>query len=261
MNILLLANRDIASLLALNTLLPNLSQHSITLWLSNQVGKGVSPVPQLAQLDLLERQVLPDILLPMARKMGSPLSDFNALSERYTLRYVSSINDAASIDSLQSLAPDLIISIRFGLILRPAAIASARLGVLNLHSGILPDYRGVMATFHAMSQKEQYIGTTLHWIEDAGIDSGEILAIDRKAVNYQRSYLSNLIDIYPEGIKSILSAVSALQHGKRPASVKPSGQGQYFGHPDAEHMARFTQRGLALFDIQEINHWLSRWKG
>ena len=53
----------------------------------------------------------------------------------------------------------------------------ASLGVLNLHSGKLPDYRGVMATFRAMMAEDETLFSTVHWIDDKTIDTGRILSM------------------------------------------------------------------------------------
>ena len=46
-------------------------------------------------------------------------------------------------------------------ILKAAAIQIPRHGVLNLHSGLLPAYKGLMATFWATLNGEEEIGCTL----------------------------------------------------------------------------------------------------
>jgi methionyl-tRNA formyltransferase len=66
-------------------------------------------------------------------------------------------------------------SIRFGQIFKPPVIAIPRWGILHLHSGLLPGYRGVLAIFWAMLKRELRSGCTLHYVADATIDTGPIL--------------------------------------------------------------------------------------
>ncbi|MEM4725030.1 MAG: formyltransferase family protein, partial [Candidatus Hadarchaeum sp.] len=51
-----------------------------------------------------------------------------------------------------------------------------RLGIVNLHGGLSPEYRGADCTFWALYNREpEKVGCTLHWI-DAGIDTGRLIA-------------------------------------------------------------------------------------
>ena len=181
MNICLLSNQDLASNFALNLLLPLLAEkHHTRVFLSSKVGGNQALPGELAQLAFFEQGLFNDLLFP-ALDSGSPtgtLLSFRQLS-RYTSQPINILNRINSEESLAVLGEsetDLILSIRYGGILREQAIALPRLGVINLHSGLLPDYRGVMATFRAMLNGEQKIGTTLHYISDPGIDTGDIIA-------------------------------------------------------------------------------------
>lgn len=88
-----------------------------------------------------------------------------------------------------------------------------QLGVINLHSGLLPAYQGVMATFWALLNKEQRIGTTLHFIEDSTIDTGAIISQSLVDANYGESYLWNVLHIYKAGCANVLSATEVIQAG------------------------------------------------
>ncbi len=51
-----------------------------------------------------------------------------------------------------------------------------RLGIVNLHGGLSPEYRGADCTFWALYNGEpEKVGCTLHYI-DAGIDTGRLIA-------------------------------------------------------------------------------------
>ena len=69
-----------------------------------------------------------------------------------------------ALQKLRDVRADLLISIRFGMILGTEALGLPPRGVLNLHSGLLPQYRGVLATFRALLNGDAEIGCTLHWI-------------------------------------------------------------------------------------------------
>ena len=71
MNIVILANRDLASNYALNLLLPHLSQHSVSLFLSAKVGGNSSKPAELVTLSFFEQTLLNQLLSPLFEKLPS----------------------------------------------------------------------------------------------------------------------------------------------------------------------------------------------
>ena len=125
--------------------------------------------------------------------------------------------------------------------------------MLNLHSGILPDYRGVMATFRAMLNEEPEIGASLHWIVDSGIDTGPEIGISRARTRPEESYLANVLRLYIEGCKMMAAAVETVtsREIRRNASLT-MGQGRYYSTPDAAAIERFSAKGLKLILGNEL---------
>jgi hypothetical protein len=71
--------------------------------------------------------------------------------------------------------PDVIAVFGTGLIRRPL-LAAGRLGIINLHGGLSPRYRGSDCTFWSLYNGEpDQVGCTLHFI-DTGIDTGNLIA-------------------------------------------------------------------------------------
>ena len=85
------------------------------------------------------------------------------------------VNDRAVFDTVQRKAPDVVAVFGTSLI-RPPLLGQGRLGMLNLHGGLSPDYRGADCTFWALYNGEpEQVGCTLHFI-NAGIDTGALIA-------------------------------------------------------------------------------------
>jgi folate-dependent phosphoribosylglycinamide formyltransferase PurN len=90
-------------------------------------------------------------------------------------RRIEHINDPAIAEAVQRLAPDVVAVFGTSLI-RPPLLGQGRLGMLNLHGGLSPDYRGADCTFWALYNGEPTrVGCTLHFI-NAGIDTGALIA-------------------------------------------------------------------------------------
>ena len=134
-------------------------------------------------------------------------------------------NSEAGLAALAASSPDLLISLRYGRILQPPAISLPSRGVLNLHSGRLPQYRGVMATFRAMLAGDTLLGTTLHWIDDGSIDTGRIVNTHSETLDPQRCYLSNVLSLYKPGCGAIIDAIHTLSADKDLNSHQAKGLG------------------------------------
>lgn len=266
MNIVILANRDIASNLSLNLLLPPLSEkHRVWVFLSDAVGSNVQRPAALDELKFFEQTLFNELIFPQldsAGRRGEWLT-FNRLADltEAPIRSMNRINSPDNLKMLASLDPDLVLSIRYGGILREAAISLPRLGVINLHSGLLPDYRGVMATFRALLAGESVIGTTLHRISDPGIDTGAIIATTEMPVRPGASYLWHVMALYPTACEKLIACVAALAAGEE-LTVSPQDEGgQYFSFPEAQDLDQFHERGWRLLDPADIVAITQRYTG
>ena len=93
----------------------------------------------------------------------------------FDLTTLATQNEIPIIPHLDDLPEcDVIYSVQYHEILKPAHIAKANLVAVNLHMAPLPEYRGSnQFTFAILDGKKEF-GTTIHKIE-AGIDNGDIL--------------------------------------------------------------------------------------
>ena len=257
MKITVLANRDLASNLALNQLLPRLAEsNQLQVHLSSQVGSGANLPEPLRMLKFFEQTLFNDILFP-ALDQGAVATmpyTFNQL-QRFTSSPITTLNQINSETGLAGLAaqsPELVICIRYGGILKDQAIAIPTHGVINLHSGLLPDYRGVMATFRALLCAETEIGTTLHYISDGSIDTGDVIGNTRMPVSRGRSYLWHVLQLYPQACELLANIVEQINAGQIPARQSQPGGGQYYSFPDQAELEAFSQSGHGLYDVDDI---------
>lgn len=78
-------------------------------------------------------------------------------------------------EKLSAISPDLIFAWSYPMILSDKILAIPRSGCINLHMGLLPEYRGVNGIRWALLNGEEKTGVTLHYM-DSGIDTGDIIA-------------------------------------------------------------------------------------
>lgn len=96
--------------------------------------------------------------------------------ERNDLRIeVPHINHPDVLKIVEKHQPDLIAVFGTSLI-KGELLEKGRLGIVNLHGGLSPEYRGADCTFWALHNEEpEKVGCTIHYI-NAGIDTGDLIA-------------------------------------------------------------------------------------
>ena len=247
MNITLLCNRDLPSHIALSQLIDGLAEHNLSIFISEKVGADKTLPEPLMELAAFERQQLMD-----GRPSFEQLAESAGCSLRGFVDLDNKVNSPEGIARIAATEPELIISVRFGLIIREAVIAIPKQGIINLHSGLLPDYRGVMATFRAMQNNDSRIASTLHYIQDGGIDNGDIISICAIPLDRQKSYLFNVINLYGGACQQILNAVNNLTLGQRLDTRPQQGSPHSYSFPTLAELTTFLEQGGKLYDHAEI---------
>ena len=80
-----------------------------------------------------------------------------------------------AVARLRALTPDLVVVVAFGQILRAEVLEIPPHGCLNVHSSLLPKYRGPAPVAAAILAGETETGVTL-MVMDEGLDTGPIIA-------------------------------------------------------------------------------------
>jgi methionyl-tRNA formyltransferase len=138
---------------------------------------------------------------------------------RFQVEVCDDQNSPSSIDRLKEWSPDLII-FTGGNILREPLLNVPRLGVLNVHLGLLPQIRGMSSPEWSLL-KNVPVGITIHYM-DAGIDTGPILARYELPTSDRCESLSDLRNrLIALGVEKAGDVVAALDHGTITATPQP----------------------------------------
>jgi methionyl-tRNA formyltransferase len=85
-----------------------------------------------------------------------------------------SINEPASVERLRALAPDLIVIVAYGQILKPSVLAVPPMGVVNVHASLLPEYRGAAPIQWAIVRGATETGVTTMYVNER-MDAGDVI--------------------------------------------------------------------------------------
>lgn len=118
------------------------------------------------------------------------------------IHMVEGINSQGSINTIQSLEPDVIV-LAGTKILSKSFLCSFNCPVINVHVGITPKYRGVHGGYWALANGDpDNFGVTVHLV-DRGIDTGKVL-------KYARVNIENKDSFVTYGLKQLKIGVEAM---------------------------------------------------
>lgn len=127
--------------------------------------------------------------------------------------------DQAAISYLGSLAPDIMVVVAFGQILPETALQLPTYGCLNVHASILPRWRGAAPIQRAIQAGDEETGVTIMQM-DPGLDTGDILLIERCALERHDSTASLTQKLAILGPKALIKALNMIASG----AAKPIAQ-------------------------------------
>lgn len=248
MKILLFLNGDVYSATMLNLLLPTLKNHKLAVCLSEKMGNPKNLCAELIKMQNDEQKKMMELFVKLDHLKNRKINKFktfNQIAEFFDTKISTyeNVNSENALQNFKEFAPDLIISIRFGQIFKQALIDIPRCGVINLHSGILPNYRGVLSSFWAILNGEKEIGATLHYISDSKIDAGDIIGFVKVDFDKNSSLVSNISNLYLSAFSLLAKTIEKISDGEKLKAVKQSelGNSRYFSYPKADDIKEFTK--------------------
>ena len=182
------------------------------------------------------------ILSKLTKKpLGSILEEKNIPQ----LNLEKTINDPNSLAKISEYNPDILISIAGNEIFKKPLIKLAPQGCLNLHTGLLPKYRGLMPTFWALKNNEKEVGVSVFYV-DTGIDSGPIVV--QRRVPVRNRVQSDLIkETKKVGIDCIFEALTNIENNSVVMKDNDDTQSTYYGFPTPVDVAAFKKSGAKFF--------------
>lgn len=171
----------------------------------------------------------------LARRMGVPLHE------------TASVNAADYVERLRDLQIDVLVSVAAPEVFKRPLLQIARLGCINIHSGRLPKYRGMMPTFWQMRHGEREVVVTIHEMAEK-LDAGGVVVTHAFPLRDHDVLDRVITGTKREGARSMLQVLSeTAERGALPkATPLDMTQADYFRFPDPENVRAFRARGHRL---------------
>ena len=143
----------------------------------------------------------PTPVAALARALGLPLFQ------------PAKVNDPAFIEELRALAPEIIVVVAFGQILRKALLDIPPIGCVNVHASLLPRHRGGSPIQHTLLAGDKVTGVTT-MLMDEGMDTGPMLLQEEMPVAPEDTTGTLFERLSLLGAKMLLETIPALATGR-----------------------------------------------
>jgi len=156
-----------------------------------------------------------------------------------------SVNAPEYMARVRQLEPDVIVSVAAPEIFRADILRVPRLGCINIHSGRLPVYRGMMPTFWQMLHGEPNVTVTVHEMAER-LDAGAVLGTATVPIVPNDS-LDRVIGTSKQaGARLLMQVLEQIRLGTTSRMPLDMAGASYFSFPQDQHVREFVKRGHRL---------------
>lgn len=164
------------------------------------------------QLRKQGHQIVGIITAKEAEYYKKTAKDFETLAEYIGTRFWCGGINNEIISDLKSIQPDIAVSMNWISVIPKPFLDLFKYGVLNLHCGDLPRYKGNACPNWAILNGEKEIGITIHQM-DEGLDSGPIILKRHIRLN-NNTYISDVYEFIKENTSQMfIDALDLLSKG------------------------------------------------
>jgi methionyl-tRNA formyltransferase len=140
-----------------------------------------------------------------------PVKEY-ALSQDLAVYQPEKMRDGTALALVRQLQPELIVVAAYGRILPREILEAAPLGAINVHSSILPKYRGAAPINWAILNGETVTGVTIMYMAE-GLDTGDVILCRQTEIGPEEDALELTGRLAVLGGEALHDAVEQLAAG------------------------------------------------
>jgi len=139
-----------------------------------------------------------------------------------------------AVDEVKAFDADIAVVIAYGQILSKAVLDAPRFGCINVHTSLLPKYRGASPIQAAIREGDAETGVTIMFM-DEGLDTGDILLMERMAINADETGGSLHDRLALAAPAALEEALDLLASGQPPRTQQDNALATHVGKLTREH--------------------------
>jgi methionyl-tRNA formyltransferase len=156
-----------------------------------------------------------------------------------------SVNAPGYVQLVKTMAPDVIVSVAAPEIFRNGILGAAKLRCINIHSGRLPKYRGMMPTFWQLLHGEECATVTIHDMAEK-LDAGAVLATLDVELRQRDSLDRVITETKRAGARLMIEVLRKIADGSVNATPLDMTAARYFKFPTSTDTRAFRAKGHRL---------------
>lgn len=133
------------------------------------------------------------------------------------------LRDGTALETIRALAPDLIVVAAYGRILPQEILDYPRLGCINVHSSLLPKYRGSAPIHWAILNGDRETGVTIMHMALA-LDAGDIIAQRATPIDPDETVETLHDRLAQMGAELLVETVDKIAHGTATRTAQKESQ-------------------------------------
>ncbi len=156
------------------------------------------------------------------------------------------VNDPEFLTKLRSIGPDLILCVSATQVFKRPLLELPPCGCINVHSSLLPKYRGLYPCFWAMANGETQTGVSVHYMIPK-IDLGNVIAQERLRIEPYETLDSVMKKAKKLAVDLLVRTVAEIESGRVSETSIVAEEGTYYGWPTRGAYREFLARGHRLW--------------
>ncbi|MDD3346315.1 methionyl-tRNA formyltransferase [Oscillibacter sp.] len=155
----------------------------------------------------------------------SPVKEY-ALTESIPVYQPLKLRDGEAMDLVTALSPELIVVAAYGRILPEDILNAPPLGSINVHSSLLPKYRGAAPINWAILEGERETGVSIMYMANE-LDAGDVILQKTTPIGAEEDAQALTARLAELGAQALSETVAALLSGTASRTPQPSGAQTY----------------------------------
>ena len=153
-----------------------------------------------------------------------------------------SVNSAAYIEQVKQLAPDIIASVAAPEVFKKAILQTPLLKCINIHSGRLPIYRGMMPNFWQLLHQEAFATITIHEMAEQ-LDAGGVIATRNFPLHEKDALDRVIVGTKQEGARLMIEVLSDFVSVSKNITPLDMRNATYFSFPTPKDVKALRRVG------------------
>lgn len=136
-----------------------------------------------------------------------------AIDKNIPIYQPNSLKDEETKNIIKELNPDLIVVVAYGKIIPKDIIDMPKFGIINVHSSLLPRFRGAAPINAALMAGDEKSGVTIMYVAE-GLDTGNIILAKETPITEEDNFETLHDRLKFLGAEALYEAVSLIEKGE-----------------------------------------------